>query len=209
MGTFAAYEVPGINTGPDGRRYPHGASAGDFEPQYLCLAWVSFASAGIAARHAYFPMPSDLEAFAAAEFSAMSSTGQWASAPIRQDVNFVNFTFGSQQLVVFHFDPAGIPTRFDPANPIQFAPFGADGQAKARNNSFLNPGIRSWAGKEMLVLENWYVDEDGRPILPPLELYYTMNVHLLTPCLLTGANGESRELPLVLDPDTGNMGAEP
>jgi hypothetical protein len=209
MGTFAAYEVPGINTGTDGRRYPHGASADGFEPQYLCLAWVSFASAGLAARHAYFPMPSDPEDFAAAQFSAISATGQWTAAPIRQDVNFVNFTFGSQQLIVLHVDPAGIPARFDPVNLIQFAQFGADGEAKARNNSFLNAAIRSGAGKEMLVLENWYVDDEGRPIEPPLQLYYTMNIHLLTPCLLTGANGEARELPLVLDPDTGNMGAEP
>ena len=36
-----------------------------------------------------------------------------------------------------------------------------------------------------------------------------MNVHLLTPCLLTGADGREQVLPLVLDPDTGNMGAEP
>ena len=153
MGTFSPYEVPGINTGPDGRRYPHGASAGGFEPQYVCLACVSFVPAGIAARHAYFPMPSDLEAFAAAEFSAVSATGHWAAAPIRQEVNFENFTFGSQQLIVFHIDPAGIPARFDPENLIRFAEFSANGEPKARNNSFLNAEIRSRAGKDMLVLE--------------------------------------------------------
>lgn len=209
MGIFSPYEVPGIATGPDGRRYPHGASAGGFDPHYVCLAYIGFGPNGIAARHAYFPIPSDLQAFAAAEFAAVASTGDWATAPIRKEANFENFTFGSQQLIVFHIDPEAAPARFDPANLVQFAEFSALGQVRARNNCFLNPEIRSWSEREVLVLENWYVDESGQPIAPPLELYYTMNVHLLMRSSLAGADQGMKELPLVLDPDTGNMGGQP
>ncbi len=62
---------------------------------------------------------------------------------------------------------------------------------------------------DVLVLENWYVDDAGRPIVPPLQLHYTMNVHLLMRCVLAAGPGGLADVPLVLDPDTGNMGAEP
>ncbi len=128
---------------------------------------------------------------------------------IRSEVNFEDFTFGSQQLIVFHIDPAGAAARFDPANLVQFAEFSARGETRARNNCFLNGEILSWLGKEVLVLENWYVDDDGQPIAPPPQLCYTMNVHLLMRCMLSSAEDRELELPTVLDPDTGNMGGDP
>ncbi|MEA3060802.1 MAG: hypothetical protein QOJ94_583 [Sphingomonadales bacterium] len=210
MGTFPAYEASGIHTDPDQRRYPRGTVAGDFMPRYVCLVYTSFVPTGLVAKHAYFSMPANLQAFATTEFSAVSSSGNWASAPIRQDVNFENFTFGSQQLIVFHVDPGGTPVRFDPANLVQFAEFSAQGAPRARNNSFLNAELRSWPGKEVLVLENWFVDDNGQPIAPPLEFLHTMNVHLLMRCALAGADDRPHELPVILDPDTGNgTGNEP
>lgn len=213
MGTFAPYEVPGINTGPNGR-YPHGAAPNAFAPQYLCLVYVKFDGAGIAARHAYFPVPANLQAFATAEFSSVTSSGVWATAPIRSEVNFENFAFGSQQLIVFHVDPAGTPARFDPNNLVQFAEWSAGGPKtpptrKTRNNCFLNPVIQAWPGMDVMILENWYVDDNGQPITAPLQLFYTMNVHLLMRCVLSGSGDGMRELPFVLDPDTGNMGGTP
>lgn len=214
MGTFSAYEIPGIQIGSDGRRYPVGSSPDGFAPEFLCLAYMKFEADGLSVRHAYFPMTHNLAAFAVAEFSAVAATGQWATVPIRSEVNFESFTFGSQQLLVFYIDPAGAPARCDPENLVQFAEWSArdpktPATRKARNNSFLNPEIQSWSGMEVLTLENWYVADAGQPIVPPLQLYYTMNVHLLMRCRLAGADDGARELPLVLDPDTGNMGAEP
>lgn len=210
MGIFSPHEVPGIAMGPDGRRHPHGAAAGGFDPQHVCLAYIGFGPTGIAARHAYFPIPPDLQAFGAAEFAAVASTGDWATAPLRQEVNFENFTFGSQHLIVFYVDPAAAPARFDPANLVQFAEFSARGQARSRNNCFLNAEIRSWPGMEALVLENWFVDDNGHSIAPPLELYYTMNVHLLMRCAILGGGNGEHDLPIILDPDTGNgEGHEP
>ncbi len=80
MGTFHAYEVPDIQTGPNGRRYPRGSVPDGFAPQYLCLAYVKFEAAGLIVRHAYFPMALNL-AFAVAEFSSVAATGQWAAVP--------------------------------------------------------------------------------------------------------------------------------
>lgn len=208
MGTFLAYEVPGIHTGPDDRRYPHGAPAGSFAPQYLCLVYLKFEPGGIVARHAYFPLPANLPVFAAVEFAAVAATGQWSATAIREEVHFENFTFGSQQLIVFHIDPAGAPVRLDPRNLTQFAEFSAEGQPREPNNSFLNPRIQTWGGLEMLVLENWFVDADGQPVTTPL--WYAMNVHLLMRCALDGHDDRVCELPLILDPDTGNgAGNEP
>jgi hypothetical protein len=214
MGIFSPYEVAGIQTGPDGRRYPQGAGPDAFAPRYLCLAYMKFESSGILARHAYFPMPANPPAMAGSEFSALAAGGQWATAPIRSEVNFENFTFGSQQLIVFHIDGSGAPAGFDPDNLVQFAEWSARGPKtpatrKARNNSFLNPEIKSWSGMDVLTLENWYVDDAGQPIVSPLQFHYVMNVHLLMRCTLAGADDRLRELPLVLDPDTGNMGSNP
>lgn len=152
---------------------------------------MKFEPVGLTVRHAYFPVALNLPGFAVAEFSSVAATGQWATAPIRSEVNFENFTFGSQQLMVFHIDPTGSPARFDPENLVQFAQWSARGP------------------KNVLTLENWYVDEPGRPIVPPLQFHYTMNLHLLMRCRLAGADDGARELPLVLDPDTGNMGGDP
>ena len=215
MGTFSPYEVAGIQTGPDGRRCPQGAGPDAFAPRYLCLAYMKFESTGIRARHAYFPMPATPPAFAGAEFSSVAANGQWATMPIRSEVNFENFTFGSQQLIVFHIDNNGAPARFDPDNLVQFAEWGAQGaktpaRRGARNNSFFNPEVKSWSAMNVLTLENWYVDDSGRPIVAPLQFYYTMNLHLLMPCSLAGRQDRAPELPLVLDPDTGNgAGHEP
>jgi hypothetical protein len=215
MGTFSPYEFPGLQTGPDGRRYPQGAGPDAFAPRYLCLAYMKFGSAGILARHAYFPMPANPPALAGFEFSSVAAGGRWATTPIRSEVNFENFTFGSQQLIVFHIDPGGAPVRFDPDNFVQFAEWIGQGPKtpatrKARNNSFLNPEIRSWSGIDVLTLENWFVDDSGQPIAPPLEFSYAMNVHLRMRCRLAGADDTAPELPLVLDPDTGNgAGNEP
>ncbi|HEY5721910.1 MAG TPA: hypothetical protein VIT45_06275 [Allosphingosinicella sp.] len=213
MGTFTPYEVPGIQMGPNGR-YPHGGVPGGFAPQHLCLAYIKFEPAGALVRHAYFPMSPNLQAFATAEFSSVAATGQWIGLPIRSEVNFENFTFGSQQLIIFHIDPAGAPIRFDPDNLVQFAEYSARDPAhatrKERNNCFLNPEILRWPGKEVLSLENWFVDAMGRPMSPGSPLYYTMNLHALARCTLAGPDDRTFELPVVLDPETGNgTGNEP
>lgn len=214
MGMFPAYDISGIDTGPEGRRSPPGTGPVSFAPRYLCLAYIKFEPAGVAVRHAYFSMPPNPAAFAAAEFTSVAAIDQWATVPIRSEVNFENFTFGSQQLIVFHIDPTGSPARFDPENLVQFAEWSARGPKtpatrKARNNSFLNPEIQSWSGMDVLSLENWYVDDAGQPIAPSLQFHYAMNVHLLMRCRLVGADDRMQELPLVLDPDTGNMGSNP
>jgi hypothetical protein len=207
MGTFSPYEIPGINIGPDGRRYPYGGAPDAFTPRYVCLVYLRFASNGLVVQHAYFAMPPNLGAFAGSEIAAVSSTGYWATAPVRSEINFENFTFGSQQVIVFHIDPTGAPVRFDPANLVQFAMFSALALPRVRNNCFLNAEILSWAGREVLVLENWFVDDAGQPITPPRRFDYAMNVHLLIRSGLAGADDRPRDLPLILDPDTGNMGA--
>jgi hypothetical protein len=211
MGIFAPYEIPDINVGPGGRRYPHGALPNGFAPQYLCLATIKFEPVGVAVRHAYFPMPPNLEAFATAEFSSLAATGQWATAPIRSEVNFEKFTFGSQQLILFHIDSTGAPANFDPNNLVQFAEWGArapptPSNRRARNNCFLNAEVRNWSEMEILILENWFVDDAGRPIGPGVELHYAMNLHVLAECALPGSPDGMWDLPMVLDPDTGNMG---
>jgi len=213
MGTFTPYEVPGTNIGPNGRRYPHGGTAGGFVPRYLCLAYIKFEPAGVVIRHAYFPMQGNLQAFATAEFSSVAATGHWSAQPIRWEVNFQNFTFGSQQLILFHIDPAGAPARFDPDNLVQFAEYSArdplHATRKERNNCFLNPEIMSWPGRAVLSLENWYVDDMGQPISANAPLYYTMNLHALARCTLAGSDDRYVDIPLTLDPDTGNMGSQP
>ena len=215
MGIFTPYEVAGISTGPDGRRYPYGACPEDFDPQYVCLVYLKWEQAGVVAKHAYFDMPADLRRFAMDEFWAVERNGTWVTAPIRDEVNFEGFTFGSQHLIVFFTDPDGAPMRFDKDNLVQFAEWSARGvktpaTRRALNNCFLNPDVKDWFERDVLVLENWFVDEQGAPIKSRLELHYAMNVHLLAKCVLPGSAGGLFDVPLVLDPDTGNgMGYEP
>jgi hypothetical protein len=62
-------------------------------------------------------------------------------------------------------------------------------------------------------LEYWNTNEMGRPIKdvvfdkPETHYLYSMNIHL--EMLAPTADNTEKWIPIILDPDTGNMGGDP
>ncbi len=195
-----------------GKRKPKGFT-GSFSPKYCCLVYMKFVDGTFTAKHAYFEIAS---VNIAEQFTAISSGRDWIS-PVygRSEVNFENFGFGSQNKIYFYVDN-GDDVLFRGANSIQFNPVDERGSKKALNNAFLNAeeDTTTWPGKTLLTLENWYVNENGKPIpnvtahpnnVPvSAQRLYSINI-LLNMKLL----GTSKYFPVIVDPGGGNGTSKP
>jgi hypothetical protein len=144
----------------------------------------------------------------------------------RREVNFERFNFG-QQMRIFAvvdndgigFDDRKIDGRF--ANLVRFAKYQTkndgpkfDPKPTNPNNAFfgatlvkLNVGGKA---RDALRLDNWYLGPNGKPIDPkdPKTFqYFAMDLHLLWQTAQPGQ--KVRTIPIVIDPDGGNMGDKP
>lgn len=214
-----SYEVYGATAPPVGQQKPINY-AGTFAPDFCCLVYMKFAATGIEARFAYFDMPRDAAALTKLlEDNFSNSTGSWVGNVLRQGTNFDGWDFGHQQMIYVYVDNADT-IRFDVTNPVVFTRFGgrtkpAPGtNERSRNNAFLNAKVETntiLPGGDVLSVENWYCDVAGRPIVDKVQYErYSMNIHLLLKCVdpASGA-GTYGNVPIVLDPDPGNMGSNP
>jgi hypothetical protein len=195
------------------RRIPRGAKKDDFKAEYFCLVYIKFSDGKIDVRHAYFYPTINVKD----QFVLVSSGESWAR-PFggNEYTNFDNFNFGSPQTIYMYIDNDTV--EFDPENLIQMTFFGprkdkpGNPKIKDVNNAFLNPEIDivTWQGKKLLKIENWFYGKNGRKIDKTKKNeweYFSMNIHILMKTASGG--GAYGDIPLVIDPDGGNMGSQP
>jgi hypothetical protein len=226
QGTGPEYEVPGI---PDdnivngkNRRYPKHTTNKLFTEDHLCLVYLKLENNRLTSSHAHF---AKALSSVAGKFRNFSATRSWVKngeqatdAPIGGErKNFQPFTFGSPTKIYFFLDNAG-DARFDPDNLIQMTQYGRKGKKdpKDPNNSFFNPEILNVDGLELLVLENWYTNNKNGKLITKYKAgqttpvsdaeFFSMNIHFL---LKSGGGAPAVEIPMVIDPDGGNMGSQP
>jgi hypothetical protein len=114
----------------------------------------------------------------------------------------------------------GFDDRFGPDNIIRFTQFrGSNPSLIAKeNNAFFNLRRLEFASPGPLrariayQLEFWNTNVDGEPIeataaCPTTHYIYSMNIHLKMAVKKRGT--ETLWVPIILDPDTGNMGGLP
>ncbi len=224
QGTGPEYELPGI---PDdhvvngkSRRYPKHTKNKVFTEDHLCLVYLKFENNRLTSSHAHF---AKTLTSVSGKFRNYSATRSWiinnepiADAPIGGErKNFDPFTFGSPTRIYFFLDNTG-DARFDPINLIQMTQFGRKGKKDPKdiNNSFFNPEIIKVDNIEILTIENWYTNnkngklitkyKPGQETIPDAESF-SMNIHFL----LKSGGSPTIEIPMVIDPDGGNMGSQP
>lgn len=214
-GVHDPYEIkkdpPDANGKFKPKKYPN-----EFTPNHICLVYMKFNNGKLLAKHAHFLL-SVLDTFAkiSEQFEKMRSGRP--SGEIKYGENFEAWNFGSQSLIYIALDNDGTVI-FDPDNLIQFAPYsarrvGGTKPLKKPNNTFLNAMIDRgiFPPNEVLVLENWYSDMNGKPINNVDKNYeeFAMNIHLFMDTQVNEVAGGFKNLPIVVDPDTGNNGAIP
>ncbi|HEX8625599.1 MAG TPA: hypothetical protein VF782_11030 [Allosphingosinicella sp.] len=216
LGVNDPWEVPSIPVDPANalRRKPANYD-GTYDPQYASLVYVKFEGGRLAVKHAHFAKTEvDTTAKIRQKFVAMRTGAPADYYPNSLGENFDSWAFGSQSKIYIFIDNDSV--RFDPENMVQFAKYSArmEGGSKperAQNNTFLNPIIDTgiYPPYEVLVLENWYCDGQGRPIETENHEKYSMNIHLRMKVSTHDFPEGFDDVPLVLDPDTGNGGSEP
>lgn len=218
FGTGIPHEVPNIPVS-NGRRYPKGAKSSDYKPEYACLVYLKFLNNKLYSNYAHFLKSTFAESGKSIkdQFEKIASDQNWVDAK-REGKNFDEFAFGNQHDIYFFLDNSG-DIVFDPENLIQFTQYGikrdvnGNKPLKYENNSFLNAEILTniYPGKDVLHLENWYTNKVGKKCEAKYNDYkthhlYSFNIHLL---MAVGAITATKSIPIVIDPDGGNMGSQP
>lgn len=196
-----------------------------FDPKYLCVVYVRFADdKKLKIRTAYVELvkPYDVAAIAQPILDKMRNDKKPNSVKDREDLE--DFTFGSQTLIVFFIDNdprnVGFDDRFKPENIVRFTGFlGSDPERGAQENhaffnlkrlEFENPG--SLRSRVAYQLEFWNTNVEGGEIqatadCPESHYIYSMNIHLKM--AVRTSKQDVLWVPIILDPDTGNMGGRP
>lgn len=197
----------------------------DFRPERICIVLLRFENAGsLIARRSYIPYvagAADRVAKIEAELGLLSA-GTSAS-DYRQDVDPINLN--GQRLLVVYIDHTPSEARFKVGttpqqeydHTLRFTKYSGKGTTVLikENHAFVNadkidlPNLR---GKLALSLEFWNTDENGDKIDGTRRPYrYSLNIQLETasPSVDTQGNPMTRWVPVIIDPDTGNMGVEP
>jgi len=210
----------------------HGKSAGlpthpkkNFVPQFLCAVYIKFDGAvRPIIRHAYtrWNSSSNLKSMAQTLLEQLRKD-QYSSDVIRHEVDFNNFTFKTQQYIVFFVD--NLPTEIGFARHpqdllykhhiVRFTPFSGNYPylPREKNHAFFGfDELKIDKGNfntDLAYQMKFYNtnDLDGNDITADESSnswrIYSMNIHLHVP------QGSGNYLPIVLDPDTGNMGSDP
>jgi hypothetical protein len=217
------HEGPGVNA--------------TFNPQYLCVLYVRFRDdKTLKVRTAYVDLPpssSDDESvkrLARPILEAMHRNEHASIQAKRKGEDFEAFGSDEQLIIVVFIDNDPADIAFDDRLlathghdfVIRFTPFSSrnpDATNIYKNNAFL--GLRPLTfdrpkplrTERAYRLEFWNTDHQGNPITGVIEgqanTYYlfSMNIHLKIAMKTTG--GQNYWVPLILDPDTGNMGFKP
>jgi hypothetical protein len=183
------------------------AVAGGVAALDTALAWYRAADINI-----------DHATFALNELARFRTSGSWGVAPApvprRTSTDFSRFHFGGKSLIFMYIDDQP-RVSFDSVNRVQFTKFDAARIEMNKNKSFRNANVFPTTDQNALpgsylYLENHFkkfrnessedgsLDIDNSAELPRQK--YSMNIHLK----LKSTNGV--EIPLVVDPGTGNGG---
>lgn len=210
-----------------------------FAPRYICIVYARFdASWKLTVRRTYIgpltiiPSPAQVEGMAQ-QVLAKLAAGNSYNQHDKADIDPIHL--GSQQIVVFYIDnpPDKIRFKYNPTDTnngnnnsydrtIRFVKFSASDQPLdiKENNAFFNVLkmniVRTGTSLKSNVafrMDFWNSDEMGNEIKnvdpndPDTHYLYSMNIHLeiVSPVSPTS----EKWIPIILDPDTGNMGAEP
>ena len=166
------------------------------------------------------------------------STEDWKSVQygdIRKEVNFENFSFGhpARLFLLIDNDYVKFDDRKDAdevyRNLLRFTQFRVDtGQEKRdgkfelvkanENYAFFDATLiemEEFPNRKLLRLDNHYTDKNGKPIKavptnPVTHHRYSINFNLLwTTGDPSGKPPSVKVIPMVIDPDGGNMGSQP
>lgn len=153
----------------------------------------------------------------------------WAASRVghpRKEVNFERFDFGQQMRLFFYIDNDGIA--FDGrkkdgayANLLRFVKYNKSNEMDAYKPKAVDPNHAFFGatlvplkvnGKERqaLRLDNWYCGPNGKPVDPrdpSTHQFFAMDLNLLWTGAVAGTNRKS--IPIIIDPDGGNMGSQP
>ena len=211
---------------------------GTFTPAYICAVYIQLNGDGtFTIRHGYEAAGSDTAKFDDIAVSilkaaqAAPSNDNWkgatGNAAKRREIGFDNFTFGSRQLIYFFINNDPRILKFDERNGketiLRFSPYSAKnyaaGPVMQKNYAFYNLKpvdlpIQGTKTKRAIVVQYWNTDENGNDIKPdptdPKTHYiYSLNLHVLMNAGKRNGDANDRVLPVILDPDTGNIGNGP
>lgn len=166
------------------------------------------------------------------ELWAAAAKGNWKASTVghkNKQINFENFNFGQQMRIYVLVDNDNV--RFDDrkstdgkyANLVRFTQFRTtkdmtnfDPEEAAENHAFFGADLVDIAlgGKtrKALKLDNWYVGPEAAEIKaddPSTHQYYAMNFQLLWEAADSDNTTKITRIPIVIDPDGGNMGGQP
>jgi len=217
---------------------PHGMDVGvaepcplaagvTFSPRFLCVQYLRFEGNQLTCMRGYVPYTNVVSADIVSATEAVirdlkaNSSGSFVpdhnGTKIHKNMDFIGF--GSQQVFAIFLDNPENYVEFEKDVPefrVKFTSLSGRGQGATqvlmrKNNAFVNLNERKIAGydgERVLYLEYWNTDENGKIISPsagnPATHYrYSMNIQLKM------SVGGGKSVPLILDPDTGNMGGTP
>jgi hypothetical protein len=218
-----------------GGSFPHGELATaarpsklgnvqEFNPEYLCVLYFRFEPTRLlSVRLAYVnltvskPTLQQVEELASPIIQKMHSNQQSSIVAVRKEEDLELFGFSSQQIVVIFVDNDPGLVKFEDANDefvVRFVPFSGrqPGELVQENHAFFNlqpfdlvtpmPSGAQRAYK----LDYWNTDGNGNKITSLYPL--SMNIHLKMAVRRSGGQ-TTHWAPVIVDPDTGNMGSRP
>lgn len=224
----------GLQWGKD----PHDCNPlGDaFKPDYVCFIYFKFDDMKkTMIRQGYFAT-SEIPAgksekeyveFMLKEAEKAKTSKDWLKNPNgdpRKEFNFNGFTFGHTARIYMLVDNDNVrfdDRKVDPGTPaekfanlVRFTEYRVDKDAADfrlipanENYAFFAAHLTDLSGRKGLVMDNIYKTEDGRAPSKDDPRIYSMNFHLLWDAL--DKEGNLTTVPIVIDPDGGNVGSKP
>jgi hypothetical protein len=217
---------------------PHGPNplGASFEPEYVCIIYFKFDDPKkTMIRQGYFatssiPAGMTEKTFAEKmlkEASKAKTSKDWLDNPTgdkRKEFNFNGFTFGHAARIYMLVDNDNV--RFDDrktdvgtpeeryANLVRFTELRVDKDAADfrlipadQNYSFYGATLTDLSGRKGLMMDNIYRTEDGGTPSKDNPRIYSMNFHLFWDAV--DKEGKLTSVPIVIDPDGGNVGSQP
>jgi hypothetical protein len=215
----------------------HGKPTGSvtaFAPDKICVVLIRFDAGGqMTTRRTYIAMPQPAQLITAIwETLGKLSSGTAVNATDRDHIDPIALV-GHRLLVIyidndpriirfkFHREPVDLTKEEKSyAYTLRFAPYrGSDPEHKTKpNHAFFNvkkitfPGVILPKANTAFTLEYWDTDGSGHPVkdveMDEADTHFIYSLNILIESKVESSAGP-KWVPLIIDPDTGNGGAEP
>lgn len=215
------------------QRPPNVSSTTVFSADYLCAAYIRFEGGAMIIRQGHVELTGDAKTdeneqngLAKKLLRALKFPTETTDIVVKfPHENFDSFSLNGQQVLVLYVDNLPQVARFVSAadmpsgqdvldHIVRFTKYsGVDYKVVKKNHNFyaikrIDPPAADVEGPDAYRLNFWNRTPSGTQINPSAGHYrYSMNIHLKMAVNPTAS--ASRMLPVILDPDTGNMGANP